>query len=75
MYAIILPAEGRDLPPAKVRLSGIVPPKGSKAFLLGRDEPLEWRMMDGQAEFPLPVEKLPCRHGWVVKMTEGTVAD
>ncbi|HET6426995.1 MAG TPA: alpha-L-fucosidase, partial [Phycisphaerae bacterium] len=75
VYAIILPAEGRDLPPAKVRLSGILPAKGSKAFLLGRDKPLEWRMVDGGAEFDLPVEELPCRHGWVVKMTDSALPD
>ena len=68
VYAIVLSAGDRDRPPAKVRLSGIRPRGGSQVFLLGRKAPVAWRIADGQAEFDLPQEHLPCRHAWVLKI-------
>jgi len=72
VYAIVLAAEGRDRPPARVRLSAIVPAAGSEVFLLGRDKPLAWHMVDGRAEVSLRFGDLPCQHAWVLKFRPNT---
>jgi len=63
VYAIVLAAEDRARPPARVRLSAIVPAAGSEVRLLGRDKPLAWHMADGRADPAVQGPALPARLG------------
>ncbi len=47
IFAIVLPQEGRDRPPAEIVLSKLRPAAGVEVKLLGYDKPLEWNESQG----------------------------
>ncbi len=66
-FAAILAEEGQELPRLKVKLGSVRPATGAAVCLLGYENPLPWRMVDGQAEVVFPSDGLPCEHAWVLR--------
>jgi alpha-L-fucosidase len=71
VYAIYLAEEGRDAPPATVRVPGVRPPAGAKVAMLGVAAPLEWQAGDDGVTVAIPAsvaQSPPCRHAWVIRI-------
>jgi len=69
IYAAVLPESGGDAPPREVILRGLRPAPGGSVTMLGVDEPLVWRIVDGAARITMP-DRLPCRHAWVLRFQD-----
>ncbi|MDZ7292217.1 MAG: alpha-L-fucosidase [candidate division KSB1 bacterium] len=68
VYAIILSGDESDSPPTEIRLVNVRPAPGTEVHLLGREEPLEWQLKNGQTSIAFPRGKPPCEHAWVIKV-------
>ncbi len=67
VYAICLGWPGRELV-----LTVPKPTTGTVVTMLGRDEPLRWRLVSGNMHIevpPLSVDEVPCRHAYVFRLT------
>ncbi len=72
VYAICLAEEGKDTPPAEIRLSYITPKPGSEVRMLGCNRGIEWRKEGGGVVIKFPADAgLICRDAWVVKVEAG----
>ena len=67
-YAIVLPEENAELPPAKLQLNGVHPADGSTVELLGGTDAVEWVGTDTGAEIVMPQVPTPGGRAWVVKV-------
>ncbi|MCX6992016.1 MAG: alpha-L-fucosidase [Kiritimatiellaeota bacterium] len=66
VYAFVLPTEGEANPAVSLKLANPLPPAGGEIRLLGRAQPLVWRIRNGLAEIDLPTDRLPCQHAWAL---------
>lgn len=71
IYAIVTAWPGREL-----RFFQVVPKEGSAVTMLGADQPLKWRIDEGETVIELPSslqqeDGRPARYAWVFRM-EGT---
>jgi cell division protein FtsI/penicillin-binding protein 2 len=51
----------------EVRITTIVPPKGTQVYMLGVKKALSWKHEKDGIVIQLP-EDLPCEHAWVLKI-------
>lgn len=71
LFAIYLADENENVPPARLRLTGVSPAKGARLQLLGVDQPLQWERIGGCIQITVPeqVRKLAAgKYAWTIKI-------
>lgn len=72
VYAIHLAEDGRDGPPARIRVGGVRPAPASTITMLGTRSALAWQQDEDGVTIEVPAAlrgSPPCRHAFVLKMT------
>ncbi len=73
VYAIYLPSEDEENPPAKIWLSTLQPADGADISFLGAKEKLKWEKVGTGVSIEIP-EKLqknpPSKYAWAIKISE-----
>ena len=73
VYAVVLPGEGENAPPAEVVVPGVTPPAGAVIRMLGDDRALVWTVRGDDLVVEIPAAlraALPCDHAWGLRIPD-----
>lgn len=71
--AIYLAGEHETSLPASVSLTGVLPADGASIRLLGTDQKLKWRILDGKTIIEIPTklrQNPPCNYAWTFSISK-----